>query len=256
MKDKTVVIKYGSASVSDENGMDYNRLQQYAKKLARLSKKYNLVLVCSGAVATGRSVLKEHILGSKKVDLRLLAMLGSARSFLAWQESLLGYGILSGQLLITHREVDDVKEGPSLHAAIEANKAAGIVTIINENDALSVTELAKLSYGGDNDGLAAHIAISLNADAVIMLTNVDGLIDDGKVIKSVSATMLSWSDAMLCVDSSRSRSGRGGMRSKVEAVTRASQQGIDAYIANANADIDEVLKGISGTHFVAKVINE
>lgn len=251
---KTIVVKYGSASVSNAKGMDHQRLEQYARHLAVLHKTHNLVLVCSGSVAAGRNVW-EKSRHTTLTDIRVLAMLGSSLAFSAWQEALLDSGVLAGQLLVTHREADDDQEGPRLRSAIEANMRAGIVTIINENDALSDTKLARLSYGGDNDGLAAHIAISLQADMLIMLTNVDGLSRKGKVVRSIGSSARSLSRAIAHVDASISALGRGGMMSKVSAASRTSRYGIETYIANANVGFDELLSGKAGTHFVAKRIN-
>lgn len=255
MKRKTIVIKYGSTSVVNGSGMDMGRIQGYAKQLAQLSSDFNLVVVSSGSVATGRALWGQA--GHKgHISAQSLAMLGSGEAFVAWQKVLLDCGLLSGQLLVTHREVDDPTEGPSVRAVIEQNNAAGIITIVNENDALSDIELAKLSYGGDNDGLAAHIATKVGAWSLCLMTDKDGLLNSSFLVRTVGADEAEWAAAKgYCATKMPLGSlGRGSMLSKVEAATGAAKIGIDTYIANANADIHYVLSGNIGTHFEARII--
>ncbi len=254
MKRETIVVKYGSSSVSTRTGMDQQRLLKYAADLAALHEQANIIVVSSGSVAAGRYLWAKNYTGKADANIRHFAMLGSAVAFTSWQESLLAHGILAGQLLVTHREVDDPTEGPSLLAAIEANMKACIITIINENDALSDTELAKLSYGGDNDGLAAHIAISLGAKKLCLLTDVDGVLVKGKLLARVEANEAAPADVSAYVLATTNPSGRGGMISKITAASAAAKHGTDAFIANANAGLQLVVTGQSGTHFVAAQI--
>lgn len=256
MKSKTIIIKYGSGVVTGQNGMDDQRLSGYVRDIIKVHSKYNIVLVSSGSVAVGRTLWGRYHSKATTADVKMHAMMGSALAFFAWQQALLSMGILSGQLLVTHREVDDPTEGPSLLSAIKANMSRGVITIINENDALSDTELAKLSYGGDNDGLASHIATKLKADALLLLTDVDGLKRDGRVESLVAYNSLAREQALDSVYAGTSTLGRGGMQSKVEAALRASGQGVEAYIASAGANLNKVLSGSSGTHFVANHNNE
>lgn len=249
-ENKIIVVKYGSSSVSNGSGMDREKLKKYAADLAKANKKYQIVIVSSGSVAVGKSIWQKPAPG-ETADGRTLAMIGSAKSFVAWQEELGEHGLIAGQLLVTHREVDDPSEGPSLHQALATNLQHGIVTVANENDALSTTELAKLSYGGDNDGLAAHIAKRVRASALCLMTGTDGLLSKGKPVRLVKANARSWAAAQGYVEEEFSPAGRGGMLSKVEAATVAAESGINAYIASADTDIEEVLAGKSGTHFEA-----
>ena len=252
MKRKIVVIKYGSSSVSHNKGIDHTRLEEYAAGLALLHRTHELVLVSSGSVVAGRVLWDAYAADpGETVSLRTLAMLGSGQAFTAWQTVLLRHGIIAGQLLVTHREVDDPSEGPSLRAAVAGNMRLGIVTVVNENDALSDLELAKLSYGGDNDGLAAHIALSLDAQALLLMTDVAGLQIDGRTERHIAADELHRQRAAAAASGTGGVYGRGGMASKVTAALQAARGGIEAYVAKAGCDARQVLAGGSGTHFVA-----
>ena len=111
---------------------------------------------------------------------------------------------------------------------------------------LSDVELAKLSYGGDNDGLASKIAITIGATELLLLSNVDGLLDESGTV--VPIAKLSDIDKALGLANGKSDSGRGGMRSKIELSVVASQTGVKVCIGNASADYILLLSNSVGTH--------
>ncbi len=252
MKRKVIVVKYGSSSVATQEGMDSERLKRYAIELTKVYDQYDIIIVSSGSVAAGRHLWFQKLKKQNAADNRTLAMLGSAPAFKAWQDALLKHDIASAQLLVTHHEVEDVAEGPNLLLALEINLQHRIITIVNENDALSDTELAKLSYGGDNDGLAAHIAVVTKASALFLLTDQIGLLSDGKLIKNVLASEQEWMAAKNCTQATTNKTGRGGMLSKVEAAIQASRAGVGVRIASSGQPLSEVLVGKHGTFFAAK----
>lgn len=251
MTRETIVVKYGSVSVACEQGMDRERLGNYTADLATLRQRYGLIVVSSGSVAVGRSLWRQSERAEQAVSDRSLAMLGSGRAFTAWQEAFAHHGVLAGQLPITHREVDDPKEGRSLLSAIQENLASGIVTVANENDALSDIELAKLSYGGDNDGLAAHLAVAVRATALVLMTNQNGLKCGDKTIAEVGSLTHERAATYQYIEQHKSPEGRGGMESKFKAAADAADAGIDSYIASASHSVEDILNSTQGTHFVA-----
>ncbi len=252
MKREVIVVKYGSSGVANRQGMDMAGLRRYAAALVTIYGNYDIIIVSSGSVAAGKYIWHKQKAEQTLADSRTLAMIGSATAFSAWQVALWRYRLIGGQLLVTHREVDDPTEGLSLRAALEGNLRHGIISVVNENDALSDTELAKLSYGGDNDGLAAHIAIIVKASILLLLTDQHGLLAQGQLVKRVAANQKAWEMAKACIRVDISRQGRGGMLSKVHAATQAAKAGIDVHIAAANQSLQDVLIGKAGTHFEAK----
>ncbi|NTW61588.1 hypothetical protein HGB24_02795, partial [Candidatus Saccharibacteria bacterium] len=230
--------------LAGDQGIDYTKIKKYVAKLVDLSKDYHLVLVSSGAVAAGRS------LSSGKVysDNSLLAMLGSAEIVTVWQKALGFHGLSAGQILVTYRDIDDQVEGGRLRKIIELAISNDVIPIINENDVLSDIELARLSYGGDNDGLAAKIAVTIQAKHLLLLTNVDGLLDgNNQVIKRLDEK---YYDEARKISTGKSELGRGGMVTKLDGAILARNNRIDAIIGNSSANYHDLIDGKCGTHFV------
>ena len=249
-----VEVKYGSSSVSCETGLDMSRLTGYAAQLAELHRQYEgLIIVTSGAVAVGRCLWRQANPDAKhEPSLRSLAMTGSAPVVTGWQHVLGEHGLIGAQLLVTHDELDDKKEARELVTALDDNIRDGIVTIANENDALSVTELNELEVPevkakADNDRLAAHLAKRARVSRLFLLTDVEGIMMNDHVIPEVEPAQY---ELVLNIAGQASGKGRGGMRTKATAAILAAEAGIDTYIAQAGSNFDEIVEGKVGTHFV------
>lgn len=256
MSRETIVVKYGSDSVADEHSIDYLRIAGYSDQLAELHDQYGIVVVSSGAVAVGKTVAGE--IGSGEVpDQQTLAMMGSADAYFAWKFNFSRHNIRTGQLLVTHHEIDDKQEKKTMIKAINQCHDIGVIPIANENDALSDEELKKLSYGGDNDGLARHIAVVLGASKLMLLTHdKPGLLNKDKNDELVPlvSTEADYERALSLVEDEPEEpggNGTGGMRSKVEAAWDASVAGVDAYIGRAGIPFADLTTGV-GTYFPAK----
>lgn len=245
-----MVVKYGSSSVANQLGMDFERLDTYAHNLCQVSEQFDLIVVSSGAVAVGKAMWHKTDKRDLALSDRSAAMMGSAKVVTAWQEALEVHGLIGGQLLVTDKEIEDYHEGPRLLGALRENIAHGIITIANENDALSVTELKKLAYGEDNDGLAKHLAITVGASVLCLMTDKKGLLDDRRLVRTIGADEVERNHAHNYVDIAASGK-KGGGRTKLKALIEASDAGIDGYWAGASSSFDAVLGGKTGTHFVA-----
>jgi glutamate 5-kinase len=254
MNDKEIlVVKYGSASVTQDQMVNFERLEHYADSLAEQSEHYGIIVVSSGAIAVGRGLWYVHTEenhGAGFLSQQSLATVGSGAVFSGWQAALWRRGLLAGQIQVTHKEIEDPDEGGMLQRVLEDNLTAGVVSVINENDALSDIEIAKLKYGGDNDGLAAHIAKAVKASRMCLLTEVDGLLDSrSQLVRTVEQDKL---DAYLAMAGGARSNGRGGMRSKFEAALTAAHSGIDSYIGHAAIRLQDVMDG-QGTHVAANL---
>lgn len=243
-----IVVKYGSASVTNQHGVDSLRINNYARDIASISERYDFIVVSSGAIATGRSLWLDTHSDKPEPTEQSLAVLGSDELTTAWKRAFRGQDILAGPIAVTHRDLDDKEAGDMLSRVIKSNLAAGIISIFNENDALSDVEIAALSYGGDNDGLAQHIALKAQADHLCLMTDVEGLIDNnGRIVQIVDKSnrkkALKWADK-------ENFKGRGGMKSKVKNGIRAAEAGTTGHIAHAtSASLQEVITSKTGTHF-------
>jgi glutamate 5-kinase len=241
---ETLVAKYGSSCLVNEHGLDQVRIDDYAERLSDLHQ-YRLVVVSSGAVAVGRQLWHTHH-RSADASSQVLATLGSAGIAEAWRTAFAKQNILTGQILVTHREIDDQQEGASLQQALSANADHGVVSIVNENDALSDLELKKLSYGGDNDGLAVRIAHVMKASRLLLLTGVDGFKRNDVVQGTVRVHELQDLEPHLY---EASTTGTGSMKSKLEAASQAALF-TDVTIANAEANYQDILDHKTGTQVV------
>lgn len=245
-----VVVKYGSSSVTNHNGMDTERLKTYADHLARLKKAYDIIVVSSGSVKTGQAIWNRFGRPITESD-QPYAMLGSAGVVTAWQAALGRHNIAAGQLLVTHKEMDT--DTGELHSALEQNLRHDIVTIVNENDAVSVVELAKYKYGADNDGLAAHVVRLMGAEALFLMTDQRGVLRREKyIVSDVGANEDEWDRVRSYVDD-ESTKRPSGMASKVEACIEVAKVGIQAYIGNAGVSFETIASPSNdqGTHFFA-----
>lgn len=240
MDKKILVIKYGSSSLSDNNGLDTDKISNYALKIKYLSHKYKIVIVSSGAVVAGKAIIGKNDNSNSAIH----AMVGSAALVMAWHKAFSDHNINVGQILVTHNDISDETDGSRLRCVIHDAISMGVIPIINENDVLSDIELAKLKYGGDNDGLASKIAITIGASDLLMLTNVDGLMDENN---NVVSDVLDLESALGLTDG-KSNSGRGGMASKIEAAFQANKAGIASHIGNASHDYIQIISKELGTH--------
>lgn len=246
---KIIVVKYGSSSVAGISGIDQAKLDQYATRLMSL-KDFRLVLVSSGSVVAGQKIAKQH--NNLALTNTQYATLGTADSFVAWKHAFEKHGIMTAQLLVTHREISELATSEHLSRTLLANLESGIVTVVNENDALSDEEMAQLSYGGDNDGLASRIAVALTCDRLMLLTDVPGILGaDGRVLQVISFNQRSYADLM--IKEGASKHGRGGAASKLAAAYFAADAGIISTISSAGGDYEAVLLGEEGTTVLSRI---
>jgi len=251
MTEALFVAKYGTTSVTNGEGMDQRRLDAYAENLANVTSEYGLIIVSSGAMLTGKYFLEQLKGRHATATDETLATIGSSHVVTAWQSAFRPHGRLVGQILVTHHELDDPEESNKLETSLLDSLRVGVVPVVNENDALSDRELAKIAYGGDNDGLASHVAQRMGAHVLCIFTDVDGLYSGTELVPVVHATAEEQAKARAAATHTQAtKSSRpSGMPYKVDAAIKAANAGISTYIAHANADVEAVLSGTAGTHF-------
>jgi glutamate 5-kinase len=169
---KRVVIKVGSALVAGEAGADAAWLAAFAADVARLRARGQQVLVVSsGAVALGRRRLG---MGRRKLTLpekQACAAAGQSALMRAWEEALEPHGLTAAQVLITRDDTEIRRRWLNAHATLSTLLSLGVIPVVNENDTV-VTE--EIRYG-DNDRLAARVAQMIGAEALVLLSDIDGL---------------------------------------------------------------------------------
>ena len=254
--ERLLVVKWGTSSTTNENGIDVARIGRYADQIADIRPVFkNIIVVASGSVAVGESVWREMHGDRPYPSKQTRAMLGTARAHMVWQNEFAKRGILAGQLLATHHQVDDCSSESILDATVQDCFENGVVPVGNENDAVSLEEMAKLSYGGENDGLASHIAARFGAEALIINTDTEGLManhdSDPQLIRRVDFDDASALYARVAAGwvEGESEEFANDAVSKVDACLNATLKGVKSYIAKAGTDFRDILDNKAGTYF-------
>ncbi len=241
---RRIVVKIGSKTLSSDASVYARIAKSFAH--ARAANK-TLVLVSSGAIALGTRKLGYRARPKEMARLQAAAAAGQTVLMHTYEESFRAHGLAIAQVLLTHADLADRTRANNARAALGALLEAGCVPILNENDSVSVEEIKF----GDNDQLAAMVAPLVDADLLVLLSDVEGLLDAaGERVPLVERA----DDAKKHVRSGTSDVGTGGMASKVEAARRATLAGAHVVVADARGEstLDDVLAGKDiGTLFVA-----
>ena len=195
------------------------------------ARQVNVILVSSGAVAAGRSIFKINKKLETVIERQLLSSLGQVRLIQTYNELFAKKNMLSAQVLVTKQDFRDRHHYLNMKNCLNAMIQNSIVPIINENDAISITELMFT----DNDELAGLVSSMLSVDALYILTNVDGLYDGDPSLET-SKLIRNFEGHMHQLESitaaGKSNFGRGGIITKCNTALKLSKMGIPVVIAN------------------------
>jgi glutamate 5-kinase len=244
-KSRRIVIKIGSKSLS---GDAWERLASEVVEAQAQARR--VVIVSSGAIALGIEKLRLKSRPKDMAWLQAAAAAGQSVLMQRYEEAFGKVGLVVAQVLLTHADLASRSRANNARSAIATLLEAGAVPIINENDAVAVDEIRF----GDNDQLAAMVTPLCEADLLLLLSDVEGLLDErGERVPFVRSVAR---EARHLAGGSTSGVGTGGMASKVEAAHRATLVGANVVIASARAPgiIGRVLRGEDvGTAFGAVV---
>jgi glutamate 5-kinase len=240
------VIKIGSALITNEGkGLDTRAIQDWAEQMAALrSDGKELLLVSSGAVAEGMSRIGMTQRPRALYELQAVAALGQMGLIQHFETCFKQHGIHTAQVLLTHEDLSDRKRYLNARSTLNTLMKIGAIPIINENDTVATEEFRF----GDNDTLAALVANLVEADALIILTDQQGLYNrdprlhqDAELISEANAT----DPVILGMAGSGGLLGRGGMRTKITAAQRAARSGAATLIAAGRTEnvLLEIAKG-------------
>lgn len=257
MNSKRIVIKVGTnVLMSNGDTLQKDNLKKIVDQVAWLKKHdWQAILVTSGAVAAGRTGIDLSNIKEQGVKRQVYAAMGQVTLMEIYSELFAKYDIKIAQALLIRDDFVNRNRYLNVHQTLEHLLNLGVVTIINENDVITTHE----STFGDNDSLAANTAISVSADYLLILTDIDGLYDsdpsvnkNAKLIREVREFDKDLMD--MCFKQQESM-GMGGMITKLQAAKMATSAGVETIIANG-LGTDTVKKIVSGeeigTRFVAK----
>ena len=259
LKDKRrIVIKIGSSSLThpETGALNLTKLEVLVREISDLHNMgKDVIVVSSGAIAVGRRAAGLGHRPSETKEKQACAAIGQARLMMIYQKLFSEYNQLAAQILMTKRTVmDNLSRFNALNTFQELLKL-GAIPIVNENDTVSTYEM----QFGDNDTLSAIVAALIDADLLLLLSDIDGLFTDdpnsnpnAELIHVVEKL----DDHLLKMGKSTSTSdvGTGGMASKLTAAKLASAAGTDMVIANGEdfRNIHRVIEGQDcGTLFLS-----
>ena len=235
-----IVVKVGSNVLTRADGtLDATRMSALVDQIAALrSRGIQVILVSSGAVASGRSELHLSTESCRKMDSvdqrQLFSAVGQVKLINRYFQLFREYGIAVGQVLTMKENFATRGHYLNQRNCMMVMLDNGVLPIVNENDTVSVTELMFT----DNDELSGLIAQMMNAETLILLSNIDGIFtthpDDpaAQLIREVAPGR----DLSEYIQPEKSAFGRGGMHSKYTTATKVSQAGIRVIIANGERD--------------------
>ena len=253
---KTVVIKVGTSVLSNEDdSLNMVRIAALVDQIDRIRRTgRRVVLVSSGAVGAGMGLLGLKERPKDLPHLQAAASSGQAHLIRLYDDCLQAHGCRAAQLLLTANDFRTRERYLNVRNTVNALADYDIVPVINENDSVSITEI----QFGDNDQLAGMVSNLLDDSILVILSVVDGLLDGepdspgSQVISQVA----DWDERLLSLASdTQSRRGKGGMRSKLQAIRRVVDVGENVILANGQHDdvLDRVLAGEEvGTLFLAQ----
>ena len=251
---KRIAVKIGSNVLTRADGtLDITRMSALVDQLAALHRSgVEVIMVTSGAVASGRSEMK-RTLGGRHLDAvsarQLFSAVGQAKLINRYYELFRDHGIVCGQVLTTKENFATRQHYLNQKHCMEVMLENGVIPIVNENDTISVTELMFT----DNDELSGLIATMMSANALIILSNIDGVFDGdpqlpgSHVITDIHPESELQADRF--IQTKKSSCGRGGMGTKYRISQKVADEGITVVIANGRRD-NILLTIASGSHKV------
>ncbi|MGN1205267.1 MAG: glutamate 5-kinase [Lachnospiraceae bacterium] len=271
MKDKKrIVVKIGSSSLQhkETGDLDYTKLEKLVRELCDIRNQgKDVVLVTSGAIAVGKKAVNPYRDGNTgETPLafkQACAAVGQARLMMTYQKIFAEYNQIVAQILMTKNTVVDNMNRFNAHNTFAELLKMGIIPIVNENDTIATYELNfekdSDTLIGDNDTLSAIVAALVEADLLILLSDIDGLYTDDPrknpnarfidVVEELTEEYISMGK-----ESTGSNVGTGGMNTKMTAAQIATNVGSDMIIANSKdvGILHRILSGQNeGTLFVA-----
>jgi glutamate 5-kinase len=243
---KRVVVKVGTSSlVTPKGGVSRARLARIVEQVAKVARGRSVVLVSSGAIAAGLGPLGAKRRPTDIPGLQAAAAVGQGRLMAAYSEELGRRRLVAAQVLLTQDDFIHRRQFVNAKNTFDRLLAAKAIPVVNENDTVATEEIRF----GDNDRLAALVAVMTGADLLVLLSDVEGIYDADP--RKGRARLLGEVREPSTVRATGPHRGSGGMASKLEAATIATSAGIGVVVAKADRPrvLESVLAGEAiGTH--------
>ncbi len=249
---RRIVVKLGTSSLTDESSrLDVGKMAKLVSELMNLKRQgKDPILVSSGAIGAGMGKMRLSERPEGMPQLQAAAAIGQGILMQTYEYLFNNYDQPVAQVLLTKDDFTNPIRYSNLKSTLETLLGWGVIPVINENDTIATEEIKV----GDNDTLAAYVALGIDAELMVILTDVDGLykgnpseFSDSKlveVVEEVTSEVESWA--------SKAGKGFGGMYTKVQAAKKLAENGIPTIIANGGEPdiLDRVFKENVGTLFL------
>lgn len=232
-----IVVKIGSNVITRKDGtLDVTRMSALVDQVAELHRKgHQIIMVSSGAVAAGRNEIRPERHLDTVSQRQLYSAVGQAKLINRYYELFRDHGMVCGQILTTKEGFGSRTHYLNQKHCMEVMLSENVIPVINENDTVSVTELMFT----DNDELSGLVATMMDADILVILSNIDGIYDrdpsleGSRVIREVRPGSVDLSSVVVA---GKSTFGRGGMLTKSRIALKVASEGIEVVIANGKRD--------------------
>lgn len=240
---KRVVIKVGSSSITGRNEANLDLIVDLAVRLKNAGKQ--VIVVSSGAIATAAPLIGLKVKSEDLATSQALASIGQAKLMSRYERSLARHSLMPGQILLTVDNLDEEITRENALRALERLLEIGVIPVINENDSVATNEIRF----GDNDQLAARVALLAKADLLVLLSDIDALYTKPPTEPSAEPiAVVEATDPLASIQISGTSTGygTGGALTKLAAARLATGGGIDVLLTAA--DNVERIDSASCTH--------
>ena len=229
---KRITIKIGSNVLTKTDGsLDFTRMSELVDQIAELYKQgVEIIIVSSGAVAAGRSKVLADKLDSVSAR-QLFSSIGQVKLINRYYMLFRDHNITCGQVLTTKESLNSRGHYLNQRNCMQVMIDNGVIPIVNENDTISVTELMFT----DNDELSGLVATMMDAEALIILSNIDGIYNgnpNDTGVEVIRKVLPEKRDLSAYIQTSKSCFGRGGMQTKTNIAGKVADEGVEVIIAN------------------------
>jgi len=233
---KKMILKIGTSTLTmKSNRISYGKIEDIAKQIKKFKEEYDIIIVSSGAIATARQYVNIDGYKNKVDSKQALAAIGQPKLFGIFEDIFKSFDLNVAQCLMTNKEFLDKTSKINSKNTLEKLLKFNYIPIVNENDTIAIEEIML----GDNDKLSALVAEVVNADILIIASDIDGLFDsnpktnkDAKLIENIE----SLNNLEEYIEEIESKLGTGGMTSKIEAMKICEKKRIETWIVNGTKE--------------------
>ncbi len=243
-----LLIKFGTATLTKSGDkISRAKLEDIAQQVATLRADYDIILVCSGAIAAAKQFIKLEKLNSSDIkEKQALAAIGQPFLMKLLYESFRDFDIPVAQCLLSYNDLKNENSRQNISNTFSVLLENGIVPIVNENDTTATEEIKF----GDNDKLSALVASLLKVDRLIIASNTFGLYDDQQ---NTIETVKDIGSVRKYIQVKKSSQGTGGMTSKMDAAEIAQKHNIETWIVNGHED-NFIFKSLQNQSKFTKIV--